>query len=69
MNVIHLDSRKSLTGQHYKTFYGRSFKKAKQATVFVPGKHLQPSLMFAGKTRAFHALQSDGLLSYLQRLD
>jgi len=63
VNVIHLDSRKSLTDQHYKTFYGRNFERAKQATVFVPGKPSQTTLMFAGKTRAFHALQSVWLLS------
>jgi hypothetical protein len=36
-------------GLYYKTFYGRNLR----IKVFVPGKPLQPSLMFAGKTGAY----------------
>ena len=37
-------------GLYYKTFYGRNFR---NKLVFAPGKPFQPSLMFAGKDRAY----------------
>ncbi len=38
-------------GKYYKTFYGRKLQIF--IVGFVPGKPFQPSLMFAGKTRAY----------------
>ncbi len=45
--------RPQTLGQSYRTFYDRNLGNFRNQLVFVPGKPLHASSMFAGKVRAY----------------
>ncbi len=65
--------RKKVLHQYNKTFYAHNLRmsidlsRVGEARVFVPGKHFQPSLTFAGKVGAFKLVLHSSVVVFVRK--